>query len=222
MMHRRLFIILSLCLILGSTGAFAQDNRFEIYGLIGYTLSEGIDVQPEEGDDLGIDRLSPKSAFSYGLGMDFMVTENFGVGFNFAQEKSKLRARVEGFQGLDITDMKVNNFHGILSYTFGDEDASFRPFIFGGLGATSYSPDSFEERHPQGFSRFSTTWGGGVKYFTTDHLGFRGGVRWTPTHIKSDPAGIWCDPWWPWYCWQVSNANYSHQFEMSVGIVTRF
>ena len=222
MMHRRLFIILSLCLILGSTGAFAQDNRFEIYGLIGYTLSEGIDVQPEEGDDLGIDRLSPKSAFSYGLGMDFMVTENFGVGFNFAQEKSKLRARVEGFQGLDITDMKVNNFHGILSYTFGDEDASFRPFIFGGLGATSYSPDSFEERHPQGFSRFSTTWGGGVKYFTTDHLGFRGGIRWTPTHIKSDPAGIWCDPWWPWYCWQVSNANYSHQFEMSVGIVTRF
>ena len=206
----------------GIHGRFCQDNRFEIYGLIGYTLSEGIDVQPEEGDDLGIDRLSPKSAFSYGLGMDFMVTENFGVGFNFAQEKSKLRARVEGFQGLDITDMKVNNFHGILSYTFGDEDASFRPFIFGGLGATSYSPDSFEERHPQGFSRFSTTWGGGVKYFTTDHLGFRGGVRWTPTHIKSDPVGIWCDPWWPWYCWQVSNANYSHQFEMSVGIVTRF
>ncbi|MEJ2109436.1 MAG: outer membrane beta-barrel protein [Acidobacteriota bacterium] len=221
-MHRRLFTVLILCMILGSTGVFAQENKFEIYGLLGYTFSEGVDIQPEEEDDLGIDRLSPNSAFSYGLGMDFLITENFGVGFNFAQEKSKLRARVEGFQGLDITDMDVNNFHGILSYTFGDEDASFRPFVFGGLGATSYSPDSFEERHPQGFSRFSTTWGGGVKYFTTDHLGFRGGVRWTPTHINSDPAGIWCDPWWPWYCWQVSTANYSHQFEMSVGVVTRF
>jgi len=61
-----------------------------------------------------------------------------------------------------------------------------------------------------------------VKYFTSDHLGFRGGVRWTPTYIKSEAAGIWCDPWWPWYCWHVSNANYSHQFELNVGIIARF
>jgi opacity protein-like surface antigen len=221
-MHRRLPVLLALCLILGSTGVFAQEKKFEIYGLLGYTFSEGVNIEPQEEDELGIDRLSPKSAFSYGLGMDFLFTKNFGVGFNFAQEKSKLRARTESFQGLDITDMDVNNFHGIFSYTFGDEDESFRPFIFGGLGATSYSPDSFEGRNPEGFSRFSTTWGGGVKFFTSDHLGFKGGIRWTPTYIKSDSAGIWCDPWWPWNCWHVSNANYSHQFEMNVGIVARF
>jgi opacity protein-like surface antigen len=221
-MYRRLPILLVLFLILGTTLTFAQDKKFEVYGLIGYTFSEGVDVNPQEDDELGIDRLSPKSAFSYGLGAEYLFTENFAVGFNFAQERSKLRARVEGFEGLDVTDMSVNNFHGILAYTFGEEDEAFRPFIFGGLGATNYGPSPIDGERVDGGTRFSTTWGGGVKYFTTDHLGFKGGVRWTPTYIKSDPAGIWCSPYWPGNCWLMSNANYSHQFELSVGIVARF
>jgi opacity protein-like surface antigen len=214
--------MLAVCLILGTTFTFAQEKRFEVNGLIGYTLSEGVDVNPREGDDLGISRLSPKSSFSYGLGADYLFTENFAVGFNFAQQRSKLRARVTGLEGLDITSMSVNNFHGLLTYTFGEEDEAFRPYIFGGLGATNYSPDSIEGQSVDGGTRFSTTWGGGVKYFTTDHLGFKGGIRWTPTYIKSDPAGVWCSPYWPWNCWIMSNANYSHQFELSVGIVARF
>ena len=221
-MYGRLPILLTLCLILGATSMLAQDNKFEINGLIGYTLSEGVDVNPQPGDEYQISRLSPKSAFSYGLGLDYLFTENFAIGFNFNQEQSKLRARIESLEGLDVTNMNVNNFHGLFTYNFGEEDEALRPYVFGGLGATSYSPDSVDGRSIEGGTRFSTTWGGGVKYYTSDHLGFRGGVRWTPTYIKSDPAGVWCSPLWPWNCWLLSNANYSHQFELSVGIVARF
>ncbi len=227
-MRRRLPILIAFSLILGSPWMFAQDNRFEINGLIGYTFSEGVDVAPQEGGDqegdavTAISRISPKRGFSYGLGMDYFLTENFAVGFNFAQQSSTLRARVENFKGLDITDMKVNNFHAILTYNFLEEDEILRPFIFGGIGATGYSPDDIGEHSLEGATRFSTTWGGGVKYYTSEHLGFRGGIRWTPTNIKSDSGGIFCGSSGDWNCLLLDNSNHSHQFEFSVGIVARF
>lgn len=221
-MRRKFSLAIVVCLMVGSSWAFAQERKFEFNGLIGYTFSEGVNVNPQENDEYGITRLSPKSAFSFNLGMDYLLTENFALGFNFGQEQSTLRARVKGLEGLDITDMNVNNFHGIFTYNFGEEDQPLRPYVFGGLGATNYSPGSVEGMNIEGSTRFSTTWGGGVKYFTTDHLGFRGGVRWTPTYINSESAGIWCSPYWPWHCWALSNANYSHQFEINAGIMLRF
>lgn len=221
-MRRRLPILVAICLMLGSSWMFAQEKKYEFNGLIGYTLSEGVDVNPREDDPQQISRLSPKSSFSFGLGMDYLFTENFAVGFNFSQQNSTLRARVESLKGLDVTDMAVHNFHGILTYNFGEEDEALRPYVFGGLGATNYSPNDIDGDSVEGGTRFSTTWGGGVKYFTTDHLGFRGGVRWTPTYIKSEPGGIWCSSYWPGNCWLMSNANYSHQFEFNAGIILRF
>ena len=221
-MRRRLPILIILCLMVGSSWTFAQERKFEFNGLIGYTFSEGVDVVPKENDAYGISRISPENAFSFGLGMDYLLTENIAVGFNFDQEQSKLRARVEGLEGLDIADLNVNNFHVIFTYNFGEENRSLRPYLFGGLGATNYGPNSVEGNSIEGSTRFSTTWGGGVKYFTTDHLGFRGGVRWTPTHINSDAAGIWCSDYRNWGCWQPSNGNYSHQFELNAGIMLRF
>ena len=206
-MYRKLPFLIAFCLIVGSQLLVAQDKKFEFNGLIGYTFSEGVNINPQPNDPYGISRLSPKSSFSYGLGMDYLLSERFAVGFNFGQEQSTLRARVEGAEGLDLTNMNVNNFHGVFTYNFGAEDAQLRPFIFGGLGATSYSPDDVNERSVEGATKFSTTWGGGLKYYTTDHLGFRGGVRWTPTYIKSEPAGIYCSPYWPWGCWLLENAN---------------
>jgi hypothetical protein len=58
-----------------------------------------------------------------------------------------------------------------------------------------------------------------VKAYLGDNFGFRFTGRWTPTYIKSEAGGWWCG----WYgCWLVSNPNYSHQFEMSAGVVVRF
>lgn len=221
-MLRRIIFLTGLCLIIGSAFAVAQDKKFEVNGLIGFTLSEGVDVNPQEGDELGINRISPNSSFSFSLGADYFLSEHFSIGFNYGKEKSKLRADLESLQGVDITDMNVHNYHGILTYTFGSEDSALRPFLFGGLGATKYSPDSIGNYRVEGGARFSTTWGGGVKYFTSDHLGFKAGVRWTPTRINSEASGLWCSIYWPWDCWVMSKANYSHQFELSGGIVARF
>ncbi len=221
-MNKKLLVLIGLCFVLTASLTFAQEKKFELNGLIGYTLSEGVDINPIDDNGDIIDRISPKSGFSYGLGLDYFVREGFSVGFNFGQERSKLRARIQGLEGVDYTNMSVNNYHALFTYNFGDEDEPLRPFIFGGFGATHYSPGTIKGNAIEGASRFSTTWGGGVKYFTNESVGFKGGVRWTPSYIKSDPAGIWCSPYWPWSCWVVENANYSHQFELNVGVIVRF
>jgi hypothetical protein len=59
-----------------------------------------------------------------------------------------------------------------------------------------------------------------VKIYPTKVVGFRAEARWTPTYIKSDAAGWWCDPFWG--CYVVGNAQYSNQIELSGGITLRF
>jgi opacity protein-like surface antigen len=221
-MYGRFPILFSLCAVLGTSSLFAQENKFEINGLIGYTLSEGVDVKSPENSPFAIDRLSPKSGFSFGLGLDYFLSENLSAGFNFGQEKSEIGARIPGLKGLDLTGMNVNNYHVIITYNFGDEEGPLRPFVFGGIGATSYSPDAIEGFSVEGGVKFSTTWGGGVKYFTSDHLGFKGGIRWTPTYIKGDNTSLWCSDYTSWSCWTVEKGNHSHQFEFNIGIVARF
>lgn len=215
-MYRRFPILVAFSILLASQWIIAQENKLELNGLVGYTFSEGFDTEAKDEGD----RIGPKRSFSYGLGVDYYLTENFAAGFNFGQQASTLRTRFGDYEGLDATDMKVNNFHALLTYNFLEEDEILRPFIFGGIGATAYSPAGIGQHSVEGATRFSTTWGGGVKYYSSEHLGFRGGIRWTPTRINSDSSGIFCSSHWD--CWILNESSFSHQFEFNVGIVARF
>ena len=222
-MKRMLPLLVGFCLILAISSAVAQENRFEVNGTVAYTASNGIDISPQDLEDgRVVDRISPTSAFSFDIGLDVFLSENFSLGFNFGQQQGKLRGRVRNGADIDFTDMDVNNYHGIFTYNFGDEDSDIRPYIFGGLGATQYSPNDIDGVPVDSRTRFSTTWGGGAKFFVSDHFGFKGGVRWTPTYITSTPGGIWCSPLWPWYCWVLSDDKFSHQFELGGGVIARF
>ena len=151
------------------------------------------------------------------------MTEQAQVGFQFGQQFSTLRLKVLPPVGsVDATDMKVNNYHGVFTYNFGYGDAAVRPFIFGGLGATHYSPDDIMGFNVESSTRFSSPWGAGEKVYANDNVGLHFTERWVPTYINSDPGGIWCSPYWPGQCWVLSNANYSNQFDISGGVNFRF
>ena len=83
-----------------------------------------------------------------------------------------------GVTPYQIGDMDVNTFHGTLGWNFGPVDAVVRPFIFGGAGVTRYGEVNYQFANTTGTgtaastmtsarigsdSRFSTTWGVGVK-----------------------------------------------------------
>ena len=59
-----------------------------------------------------------------------------------------------------------------------------------------------------------------MKLYGSGHVGGRFGVSWTPTYIKSDAAGYWCDP--SWGCYVVGDARYANQIMLNSGITLRF
>ncbi len=221
-MKCRILVVLALMFAL-SPLALAQDYIMEVTPFFGYTLSNGIDVNPASlpGGAI-VNRITPKSGFSWGFQADVLASEMFAMGFLYSAQSSKLELREVSGQKNEITDMKVRNYHAMFTLNLGEEDASAKPFIFLGLGATQYSPDDIAGNPTDSETKFSTTWGGGMKMYMSDHIGVRLGARWTPTYIKSDPAGYWCNPFWPGGCWLVSEAHYSHQFEFNAGLILRF
>lgn len=74
----------------------------------------------------------------------------------------------------------------------------------------------------------SFSWGLSLGLFLTENVeldpgrgfGLRLQGGWTPTYIRSDAAGWWCDPLWG--CYVLSNAQYANQLELSGGISLRF
>jgi len=206
----------------GSASLHGQEKKVEITPFFGYAFSEGINIQPvDPGDGTIINGIDSKSGISYGFQADFLLSENVSAGFLFSEQDSALLGK-SGGADREYTDLKLRNYHGVLTYNMGAEDDSVRPYFFGGLGGTQFSFDQIEGSDVSGETRFSTTWGAGVKVYPRENVGLRLGGRWTPTYIKSDPAGVWCSPYWPWGCWVVSEADYANQFELSAGLSFRF
>ena len=217
-MHRNILLVIALLVVMAVPAWAQQDYRVEISAFGGYTFSEGVPVSPAEVDGEIFDQITPVSGGSYGMNASFFFSEQSSFGFQFAQQLSALEGK--GRTKREFVDMKVNIYHGIFTYNLGYGDDPLRPFIFGGLGATQYSPGDFEGQPVAGETRFSTTWGGGVKYYASDNVGFNFTARWVPTYINSSPGGIWCNPWWPGGCYQLTNSNYSNQFELAAASIS--
>jgi len=207
-----------------ATPALAQDKKAEVSVLAGWTFSDGVSGSSVlAGDGNVYDRIDPKDSFKCGFDVGVHASPNVQVGFLFGQQLTQLT--VGGTTTKDIGDMTINTYHGYVAYNFGEHDSPMRPYAMVGLGATNFGSVNFTT--PGGLSgstgsqtQFSTTWGAGVKFFASPNVGARVGVQWTPTYIKSDAAGWWCDPYWG--CYVVGNAQYSNQWDFSGGVTFRF
>ena len=195
----------------------------------GYTFSEGI-VASEQRQVLGLryDSLDVTSGGSFGFTIGAFVGPNFELEFLWDRQFSTVQISNPA-PDLTLADQNVDNYHGNFVYNWGEPDAKIRPFFFGGLGATHYSPCDYDPSIPNSaglarissHTKFSSTWGGGVKVYASPHVGIKGTARWTPTYIKSDSGGVWCDPFYP-TCWVLADPDYSNQFQLSGGVTFRF
>ncbi len=234
MVYSRIVVLTGLILVLGSGLGLAQDERFELIMDLGYTASSGVDLNATDiGGGVIVNKVTPKSGFSYGGTFNVALAEAISAGFQFSQQLSKLEGSLQAGGKEEFADLSVYNYHGIFTFHLADQDSPLRPFLVVGLGATNYQASNANIPVPtpplpgasqevESLTKFSTTWGGGVKFFPHPEIGFEFKARWTPTYIRSDPAGVWCSPFWPWQCWIVGNDQYSHQGEFGGGVVFRF
>ena len=207
-------IFTAMLVALGVATVSAQDPRVEISGTAGWTFSDGVNVGAIDDSPIRVD---PKDAFSWGARLGFNLTPNTEIGFLFASQATDLEASgiVNAQRRAD-----VYNYHGYFAYNFGETDAAARPYILGGLGATQYGSLDTPLGEVGGETQFSSTWAVGLKMFPSRKFGLRLEARWTPTYIKTDPEGYWCDPYWG--CYTVGDAEFSNQYELSGGIILRF
>jgi opacity protein-like surface antigen len=199
-------------------------QKVEVSFNAGYTLSEGIAGEDQVVLGSVYDRAEVNSGGSFHFTVGFMVNPKAEIEFLYGRQMSKLTFEGVGPK-LDVSDLSVDNYHFNFVYNWGEEDARVRPFAFIGLGMTNYSPGdllvtSAAGRQLDGDTKFSTTWGGGVKFYVAPKVGVKFTARWTPTYIKSSASGYWCDPFYG--CWVLGDPDYSHQFDLSGGVTIRF
>ncbi len=218
-------VVMAAALLAVSAVPVLAQTRAEVGFTLGWVFSDGVTTDdPILGGDGNLyDQADPKDSFAWGFNVGVPVSPNLEVGFLFGQQMSALVA--DGTAKTEAGDMTVSTYHGYVGYNFGPVDAPLRPYVLFGLGATSFGSVDYTTRaglagEIGGFTNFSTTWGGGVKGYVADRLGWKGGIRWTPTYIKSDAEGWWCDPYWG--CYVVGDAQYSNQWEFQGGVIVKF
>jgi hypothetical protein len=219
-MLKRVMVIAGLFILTGVVPAFAQ--RVEVSGFLGWSLTDGVDADSAVAIEGNIyDKVEPDDAAIYGFTVGALVGEGAEVGFRWAQQPTTLI--ISGTADREIGDMSITSYHGYFAYNFGEVDAPIRPFVLFGLGATNYGSVDVTvagvNRSVGGETQFSTTWAAGIKAHARA-VGLRAAVEWTPTYIKTDSAGWWCDPYWG--CYLVGNSQYSSQFQFTGGVLFRF
>jgi hypothetical protein len=100
MLRKTLLVALAAGLAAASS-AQAQDARFEISALAGWTFSDGVDGEavsvPGEGT---FNRIDPKDSFSWGLRFGYLLTENHEIGALFGMQPTELELSGTGTASL--------------------------------------------------------------------------------------------------------------------------
>ena len=106
-------ILTTMVVAVAAATASAQDPRVEISGTAGWTFSDGVSGPEVAVPGVGrFDRVDPKDAFSWGLRLGFLVSENSEVGFLFNQQSTELE--IGGTSTFKLGDLSLRNYHGYL------------------------------------------------------------------------------------------------------------
>ncbi len=207
--------------VLAASVPSSAATQVEISASAGYTFTEGVSLDRALLES--IDKIGPANGAAFVASVNFWANRQTQIGFQFGMQDSGLE--VNGTAAREVTGMNVFNYHGTATFHAGTSRSQLRPFFMVGLGATHYLPSDMNGQSFDGEFQFSGTMGVGVKAYLNDGFGLTFGARWTPTYIKSDPAGLYCSPYWgPYYpggCVVASDADYSNQYELSAGVIFR-
>ena len=199
-MKKPIVLFFAAILTLGTTTGFAK--KFEIAPFIGYRFGDNLNQYQYTGTGLG-------HGTSYGLTFDLDLKPDLQLEFQWSHQESGLS--ISDGAGLDRSFSLGLDYFQVGGVRHFDTGKS-RPFLVGTLGMTLANPDG------GGYGSnlyFSIGAGGGVKYFPSDHFGFRLEGRLYTTLIGNSGGGF-CGPSG---CIVGFNGAAFWQAEISVGII---
>jgi hypothetical protein len=182
----------------------AQAQSWEASALFGFTPSASIDRRASELSDLDVG-----GGYTWGFQGARLFTPTWGAEVIWTRQASALEVGTADGKA-DLFTMTVRQLHGNVVYQLARPVARWRPFVFGGLGATFFSADTVESE-----TKFSLDVGGGVKALLWRSVGVRAHIRYKPTFLKDSGSGDFCDPFG--FCQGVL-----HQLEFGGAVGVRF
>ena len=192
-------------LILPATAWADGDYRWELTPTAAYHFGGSLDTGSGEffPDEVDLD-----DGFAWGLTFDMPLSSNLQLEFLLNTQSADLfyDGGVLG-PDLELSEIDVTYAHIGLLAQFGRPEIS--PYFVGSLGATQLDA---EGEGAGADTKFSVSFGGGVKAFFTDHFGlrFEGRYYWT----QLDNWDVSCDGD---ECYDAR--DYLSQFQTSVGLI---
>jgi opacity protein-like surface antigen len=191
---KKILAQLLLLLLFGTSAIPAEDfKRFEFQPFGGYSASGDIPLITDDNVDHGSIRVNN----SYNVGGTFAVNLNtLDAVEAFWQRQfteGRLPAEIAVPQSpgdLIAFDLKIDQIHCNFLHHYRIFDPRAKPYIMAGLGATTYYANRNGQSDSQ--TQFSFAFGGGMKYFLTNHFGLRGEARWSPAVIMASDSSFWC------------------------------
>lgn len=193
-------------LLLGSSlffPAIAGAVDVEISPAIGYRFG-GQFTDDTTGQDVDV-----KEAASFGLAVDVEYAPDRMIEVFYSRQSTEIE---DVSPALDL-DVEYFQIGGVAEYS----QENYTPYAVGTLGATRFSPDGGLDSE----TRFSLTFGGGVKWFLNESWAIKAEGRAFITIFDSD-AEVFCVSSGGATCLFRASGSLVWQLEANVGVTFRF
>lgn len=225
--HTPRFSWIAICLLFGLllAGAASADDRgrsigkrFELTPFVSYFFEGEIGT----GHDFGFSLRDADVAEGEGVGLlaAFRVNRHWQVELMYSEQETEFEFRRFGFFGSssfrEVVDVDVEYFHVGAAYTWTNV-GQIEPFVDLTVGTTSISPRG---SNLYDSDNFSVGFGGGVKVFVGEHLGFRFQGRILSTDVGNDD--FFCEDDFFDDCYYYDDDSYFIQPEVSAGLILAF
>jgi Outer membrane protein beta-barrel domain len=211
----RWFAVAALFLV-AMVSANAQ-GRLEATPFVGYQTSASYPVSVTTGP-VGsgpIDRLRVNDAVAFGTFLDYNFTENFQAEFMWNRNNTSYSAHdILTNSYIDAYPSTIDQYQFGGLYLFRSSSVKLRPYVAASLGFThDENGNSTPNR-----TEFSYSLGGGVKYYVSRHIGFRGDLRYLPTYGGLSNT-LFCGPFG---CYFGTVSHYLNRGSFTGGIIFKF
>jgi opacity protein-like surface antigen len=180
---RKTLTILTLLIVAAGSASAAE---LELTPFIGYRF--GGDVPRESSEIFEVD-VEVDEAAVYGMALDIKVGPGLLIELFASRQETEFVDDTGLFQPEDVLlDVDVTYYHVGVGWGWRINDVE--PFVLGSLGIAKISPDAFG-LHDE--DEFSMSFGGGVKVWINNHVGFRfeGRGYWTDLGSSEDEWEFW-------------------------------
>ena len=207
-----LMLVLAFMAVTPAQAQWAEYSKWEVAPFVGYETGGSYPIT----SSFTVDRLRINSGLSYGTYVDYSITENTQVDFQWSRNNTSFSAH-------DFTtntyskafNSDFNQFTFGFLYMLRNAERKLRPFISAGLGFAHESNDNGEPNR----TLFAYALGGGAKYALSKHFALRGDLRYMPSRANRTPQ-TFCDPFFG--CYTQNASNYLHRVNFTGGIAFRF